>query len=85
MATVGRRRVNRALLRQLLFEPRIVSAVARANHRGWQSQIFATAIRHGQVDLLLFLGALWARKGGGFQMSVDPSNGSTGGRSQHNG
>ncbi|MGO4586511.1 glycosyltransferase family 2 protein [Arthrobacter sp. 2RAF6] len=71
MAAVGRRRTNRMQLRQLLSEPSVIAATARATQTGWQGQIFASAARHGQIDLLLLLGWLWARTRGGFQMSVE--------------
>lgn len=73
MAAVGRRRTNREHLSQLLAEPSVIAATAGVTKSGWQDQIFASAARHRQVDLLLLLGWLWVRKGG-LQMSVERPN-----------
>lgn len=83
MAAVGRHRTNRAQLRQLLAEPSVTAATARATQAGWQNRIFASAVRNGQIDLLLLLGWLWMRTRG-LKMSVELPRGSSRGRKHAN-
>lgn len=84
MAAVGRRRTNQAQLRQLLAEPSVIAATARAAQPGWQNQIFAAASRHRQINLLLLLGWLWVRTRR-LQMSVERPSRSSRGRKRDNG
>ena len=84
MAVVGKRRTSKVLLHQLLGEPSVIATAARATQAGWQGKFFAFATRHGQIDLLLLLGWLWARARGGFQMSFEQQSRRSGGRTKAN-
>lgn len=84
MAAVGGYQTNRAQLQELLADPTVVAATARATRSGWQDKLFAGAARHRQANLLLLLGWLWARTRG-LQMSVERPSGSSRRRKHHNG
>lgn len=83
MAAVGRHRTNRTQLRQLLADPSVTATIALVAQAGWQNRIFAAAVRHRRINLLLLLGWLWMRTRG-LKMSVERPRGNSRGEKHAN-
>lgn len=64
MAVVRPDRGNGPILRSLLKEPSVRTAVARAKPVTWRDKIFVAAALSRQIGVLSVLGRLWVRSGG---------------------